>query len=139
MHLIGDEIERITGYPPTDFVENRVRAYMSLIHHDDRERVERDVWAAVEAGRQFQLEYRGEKGPPFPQLYVDPDTLRQRATRAGWLLEVLQTAGRGAYLEDLSDPVQESDVCPCQLGCRSATTMVGQTLTPPWSGRSTRR
>jgi hypothetical protein len=25
MHFIGDEIERITGYPPDDFVENRRR------------------------------------------------------------------------------------------------------------------
>jgi PAS domain S-box-containing protein len=58
MYLIGDEIERITGYPASDFVENRVRTYTSLIHRDDRDRVERDVWAAVEAGRQFELEYR---------------------------------------------------------------------------------
>jgi PAS domain S-box-containing protein len=58
MYLIGDEIERITGYPAGDFVENRVRSYTSLIHPDDRERVERDVWAALAAGRQFELEYR---------------------------------------------------------------------------------
>src|SRR3954451_11067109 len=58
MFLIGDEIERMTGYPAADFVENRTRTYMSLIHVDDRDRVERDVWAAVEAGRAFELEYR---------------------------------------------------------------------------------
>jgi hypothetical protein len=58
MHLIGDEIERITGYPADDFVENRVRSFMSLIHPDDRERVERDVWEAIEGDRQFELEYR---------------------------------------------------------------------------------
>src|SRR3954451_9662790 len=58
MHLIGDEIERITGYPADDFVENRVRSFMSLIHPDDRERVERAVWDAIEGDRQFELEYR---------------------------------------------------------------------------------
>src|SRR3954469_13241104 len=58
MHLIGDEIERITGYPADDFVENRVRSFMSLIHPADRERVERDVWEAIEGDRQFELEYR---------------------------------------------------------------------------------
>ena len=41
--VIGDEIARITAYPATDFVENHVRTYMSLIHPHDRERVERDV------------------------------------------------------------------------------------------------
>ncbi len=49
MHFIGDEIERITGYPAADFVENRHRTYMSLIHPDDRARVERDVWEAIDA------------------------------------------------------------------------------------------
>jgi signal transduction histidine kinase len=58
MHFIGDEIERITGYPPDDFVENRRRTYMSLIHPEDRDRVERDVWEGIDAARQFELEYR---------------------------------------------------------------------------------
>jgi signal transduction histidine kinase len=58
MQFIGGEIERITGYPADDFVENRRRTYMSLIHPDDRARVERDVWGAIDAGRQFELEYR---------------------------------------------------------------------------------
>ena len=58
MHLIGEEIERITGYPAEDFVENRRRTFVSLIHVDDRDHVERSVWEAVEAGRPFELEYR---------------------------------------------------------------------------------
>jgi signal transduction histidine kinase len=58
MHVIGDEIERITGYPADDFVENRRRTYGSVIHPDDRPHVERSVWEAVEHGRQFELEYR---------------------------------------------------------------------------------
>jgi PAS domain S-box-containing protein len=58
MHLIGDEIERITGFPAEDFIENRRRTYMSLVHPRDRRRVEREVWVAVEAGRPYELEYR---------------------------------------------------------------------------------
>jgi PAS domain S-box-containing protein len=58
MHLIGEEIERITGYPAEDFVENRRRTFVSLIHVEDREHVERTVWDAVRAGRPFELEYR---------------------------------------------------------------------------------
>src|SRR5918912_3060556 len=58
MHVIGDEIERITGYPASDFIENRRRTYASVIHPDDRAQVERSVWEAVENGRQFELEYR---------------------------------------------------------------------------------
>jgi PAS domain S-box-containing protein len=58
MQLIGEEIERITGYPAEDFVESRVRTFVSLIHVEDRDRVERTVWEAVQAGRPFELEYR---------------------------------------------------------------------------------
>src|SRR3954449_3860637 len=58
MHLIGDEIERITGYPAADFIENRRRTYMSLVHPDAHRRVEGEVWGAVEADRPYELEYR---------------------------------------------------------------------------------
>ena len=30
MHVIGDEIERITGYPAADFIDNRRRSYGSV-------------------------------------------------------------------------------------------------------------
>jgi signal transduction histidine kinase len=58
MRLIGDEIERISGYPAEDFIDNRRRTYGSVIHPDDRAHVERSVWEAVEHGRQFEIEYR---------------------------------------------------------------------------------
>src|SRR3954454_20723605 len=58
MHVIGDEIERITGYPAEDFIENRRRTYMSLVHPRDHRRVEREVWVAVAADRPYELEYR---------------------------------------------------------------------------------
>ena len=58
MHLIGDEIERITGYPAEDFIENRRRTYMSLVHPRDQRRVEREVWVAVQEDRPYELEYR---------------------------------------------------------------------------------
>ena len=58
MLLIGEEIERITGYPADDFIRNRRRTYASVIHDEDRDRVEREVGEAVDAGQPFELEYR---------------------------------------------------------------------------------
>ncbi len=58
MELISDEIERISGYPPEEFIDNAVRTYASVIHPDDREPVENAVFEACEAGRPFVLEYR---------------------------------------------------------------------------------
>jgi PAS domain S-box-containing protein len=58
MQLLGEEIERITGYPVTDFLGNARRTFESIIHPDDREYVHRDVHQALHADAPFALEYR---------------------------------------------------------------------------------
>jgi PAS domain S-box-containing protein len=58
MEFISADIERISGYPPADFIGSATRSYASVIHPGDREQVERDVAEAVREGRQFALEYR---------------------------------------------------------------------------------
>ncbi len=69
LRLIGDEIERITGYPPEDFVDAATRTLFSIVHPDDRGWVERDLRAVREhatddlaagatARRSLTIEYR---------------------------------------------------------------------------------
>jgi PAS domain S-box-containing protein len=58
MEWLSDEIEKISGYPASDFVNSTVRTFASVIHPDDREQVEHSVLDAVEARRAFTLEYR---------------------------------------------------------------------------------
>jgi len=58
MKLISDEIVRISGYPASDFINNRVRSYTSVIHPDDREQVDQGVQQGVRQGQVFALEYR---------------------------------------------------------------------------------
>jgi PAS domain S-box-containing protein len=58
MELISDDIERISGYPPSDFIGNAIRTFASVIHPDDRDGVERDVTQATQQGDLFSLEYR---------------------------------------------------------------------------------
>jgi PAS domain S-box-containing protein len=58
MTLISDEIERISGYSPGDFIGNTARTFASIIHPDDSEDVEREVRTATMADRPFGLEYR---------------------------------------------------------------------------------
>src|SRR5207237_9086143 len=43
MAMISDEIERISGYPPSDYILNRVRSVDSVMHHDDRAAVARET------------------------------------------------------------------------------------------------
>ena len=35
MQFMGDEIESLSGYPASDFIQNQVRSYASVIHPDD--------------------------------------------------------------------------------------------------------
>lgn len=35
MRYISDEILSLTGYPPSDFIDNRVRSFSSIVHPDD--------------------------------------------------------------------------------------------------------
>jgi len=51
---------------------------------------------------QYQLEYDGERGPPFPQLFVDPDRLARAARAAGLASEVVWRGSGGTYLARLA-------------------------------------
>jgi PAS domain S-box-containing protein len=58
MQWLSDEIEEISGYKATDFIESAVRTFASVIHPEDREQVERSVMDAVAVDRPFTIEYR---------------------------------------------------------------------------------
>jgi PAS domain S-box-containing protein len=56
--LISDEIERISGYPPENFIASAKRTIMSIVHPDDREQVLDAVAHAGDDDDAFVLEYR---------------------------------------------------------------------------------
>ena len=58
MEWLSDEIEQMTGYPASDFIDNAVRTFESIEHPDDHEYVATRVMQSVETGRPFSLEYR---------------------------------------------------------------------------------
>jgi PAS domain S-box-containing protein len=58
MRFISDAIEGLVGYPAADFIDNCVRTYTSVIHPEDRDRVDRTVDEGVAGHRSFELEYR---------------------------------------------------------------------------------
>jgi diguanylate cyclase (GGDEF)-like protein/PAS domain S-box-containing protein len=50
--------EELTGYPASDFMENEVRTYGSIIHPDDRPGVREEIVRALAEGRPYRHEYR---------------------------------------------------------------------------------
>ena len=47
---------------------------------------------------QYQLEFEGRRGAPFPQLFVDPSTLEKIAEENGWKMESVWRGEEGEYL-----------------------------------------
>jgi PAS domain S-box-containing protein len=58
VQTVSDEIEAISGYPASDFVDASKRTIVTVTHPDDREPVDREIAAAIAEDRPFVLEYR---------------------------------------------------------------------------------
>ncbi|MFN8206729.1 MAG: PAS domain S-box protein [Bacteroidales bacterium] len=58
MIFMSSEIERLSGYPSSDFIENQKRSFASVIHPEDLDRVSKEVGNAVSAGVPWEIEYR---------------------------------------------------------------------------------
>ncbi|MGO9964576.1 MAG: putative bifunctional diguanylate cyclase/phosphodiesterase [Acidimicrobiales bacterium] len=58
MHFVSDHIEMLTGYPASEFTDENVRSFESIICPDDREHVNGVVREALGRGGSFSLEYR---------------------------------------------------------------------------------
>lgn len=58
MLYVSDAIKTISGYDASDFIQNRVRTYRSVIHPEDRNLVEREISAGIAAKEPYVLYYR---------------------------------------------------------------------------------
>jgi len=56
--FVSGEIETLSGYPPSDFINHRVRSFASIIHPQDRARVEEEIWQSAIAKKPHAIEYR---------------------------------------------------------------------------------
>src|SRR6185312_9805288 len=56
--LISDAIEELAGFPASDFIDNAIRTYGSLIHPEDVDNVARIVADGLKNKRPYEIEYR---------------------------------------------------------------------------------
>jgi two-component system sensor histidine kinase/response regulator len=56
--FISDAILDISGYPPSDFINNQVRSITSIVHPGDKETVNRIVLESVANRQPYLIEYR---------------------------------------------------------------------------------
>lgn len=58
MHFISDSVEDITGYPASDFINDAVRSFYSIIDPRDVAWVTQTIHDDIKSHRPFSLEYR---------------------------------------------------------------------------------
>lgn len=58
MEYISDEVEKITGYKASDFIENKIRSFASIIHPDDNIIIDDAVNDAIKNKKSYTIEYR---------------------------------------------------------------------------------
>jgi PAS domain S-box-containing protein len=82
---VSDHIAGIVGHTAEDFVAGRIGPH-DVIHADDMEMLERTMTEAIEAGRQFSLEYRMiHADGSFRWVAENGRVLRDEATGKRWL------------------------------------------------------
>ncbi|SFW62944.1 PAS domain S-box-containing protein [Pseudomonas sp. NFACC19-2] len=57
MRYVSDEIANLSGYPASDFIDNQVRSFSSIVHPDDLAITYR-IGEAIERLERFELTYR---------------------------------------------------------------------------------
>ncbi len=58
MLYMSEMVEPLTGYPASDFINNSVRSYESIIHPEDTHFVDQSINAAIADGQPWDIEYR---------------------------------------------------------------------------------
>lgn len=56
--FVSDNIESISGYPASDFINNARRSFWSIVHGEDLEETQRVLDAAIDSQEPYTLEYR---------------------------------------------------------------------------------
>ncbi|MFW5696708.1 MAG: GAF domain-containing protein, partial [Phototrophicaceae bacterium] len=58
MNFISADVLELTGYPESDFIDNAVRTYASVIHPDDAGHVDQVIRNAISRRIPYEVEYR---------------------------------------------------------------------------------
>lgn len=58
MLYINNAIKAITGYPASDFINNNVRTFESIVHPDDQDYLNIDVFNVIDENNRYTMDYR---------------------------------------------------------------------------------
>ncbi len=58
MLFMSSEVDKLSGYPSKDFINNQVRTFESVIHPEDSAKIPQTIESAIKKGEVWELEYR---------------------------------------------------------------------------------
>ncbi|MFC1677140.1 ABC transporter substrate binding protein [Planctomycetota bacterium] len=58
MYYITEGIEKLSGFPPHEFVQNKIRSFASIIHPEDHQMIKDITFEKVNKDQLFSIEYR---------------------------------------------------------------------------------
>ena len=56
--FFSKEVKKITGYPSSDFINNKVRSYTSIIYPEDVKFVDKSIQKSLKNKKNYEIEYR---------------------------------------------------------------------------------
>ena len=117
MEFISDEIERLTGYPASDFIQNSVRSFASILHPDDMAEIDKAVRKAVNSRQSYEIQYRmGRKAGGYFWVFERGQGVFDDDGRLLWLDGVIIDVDRRKLAEDkVSETLAELERANAEL------------------------
>jgi PAS domain S-box-containing protein len=111
LEFFSEGVERLTGYPISYFMQNRISGYSNLVYKEDREKfLQNDRHALMEKGR-FEIEYRivrndGEIKWVFESGIVNYGNSEDEVFIDGYIFDITQRKKIEADLKKSEDEVR---------------------------------
>ena len=135
VELISDEIERIAGYLPSNFVASTRRTLLSIVHPDDLEMLERAVEHAAEHERAFAIEYRIVRADGEIRWVLDRGQLVPGSGGRLWIDGAMFDITERRAAEEAAAPSARSSA-PAPRSCAPRACGSSRPPTPPAGGSS---
>ena len=109
MSYMSDRIEEITGYPASDFIDNRVRSFATLIHPDDAKMVEDAVDEGLRKNNFYTIEYRIlDANADLHWVYEKGQAVNGGAHLDGVIFDITERKLANEKLQKVSQAVESS-------------------------------
>lgn len=133
MIYMSSDVDGVTGYPASDFIDNSVRSFESIIHREDTAAVELAIGEALSHDKPWEIEYRilnrdgserwvyekgrGVTGEDGALLYLDGIIFDITQSRQAQMEIKRQSGLISSLLDSIPDLIFLKDIHGVYLGC----------------------